>query len=160
MRTIIRIIPSTATLLIAFFCSGSFNIQAAELSFAKSDSVNLTVPNAGVEKTVQLVKGQAFEFHVAIDAPSQLPNNARLRVRWDLVESDDVANTPHVSEGGQPREIDAFGIYTAPTASWNKLLHALDSDVFLAYRAPVTGRYRISITQENGSVGLFTQERW
>ncbi|MCH2612347.1 MAG: hypothetical protein MK006_14880 [Pirellulales bacterium] len=160
MRIMIRIIPSSAALLIALFCSASFNLKASELSFADSDSVNLTVPNDGVENTVQLEKGQAFEFHVAIDAPSQLPDNARLRVRWDLVESDDLANTPHVSKQDQPRAIDAFGIYTAPTASWNKLLHALDSDVFLTYRAPVTGKYRISITQENGSVDLFTQERW
>ena len=108
MRIMNRIIPSSAVLLIALFCSASFNLKASELSFAESDSVNLTVPNDGVENTVQLEKGQAFEFHVAIDAPSQLPDNARLRVRWDLVESDDIANTPHVSKQDQPGAIDAF----------------------------------------------------
>ena len=159
MRNMIQNIPA-AVLFVVFFCSNLFSLYAADLDLTKSDSLTLTVSNTGVEKTVWLEKGHAIELHAAIASPSQLPDNARLRVRWDLIQTDDKANAPHVSDQDQPRAVDAFGIYTAPTASWDKLLHALDSDVFLAYRAPVSGTYRISITQENGSVDLFRQERW
>lgn len=160
MQIMNRTITSTVALLVSFFCTDLFCLNASELDLAKPDSINLTVGDSGAERTIQLEKGQSFEFHVAIDKPSQLPDNARLRVTWDLVETEDAASAPHVSDKDQPRAVDAFGIYTAPTASWSKLLHALDSDVFLAYRAPVSGKYRIAITQENGSVDLFTKERW
>ena len=46
---------------------------------------------------------------------------------------------------GNPRKPDAFGIYTKPTADWEKVLHALDPDLYLVYRAPVTGQYLLEV---------------
>ena len=41
-------------------------------------------------------------------------------------------------------ESDIFDIYTSPTPDWSKDLHALDPDVYVLYRAPLAGTYRLS----------------
>src|SRR5690606_19168557 len=58
------------------------------------------------------------------------------------------------------RAIDAEGIYTPPTADWSKLLHALDTDTYVVYRAPLSGVYELRVRPETGKTDLFAGERW
>ncbi|WP_252852445.1 HEAT repeat domain-containing protein [Aeoliella straminimaris] len=104
---------------------------------------------------------QTVEISVHINAPSDLPDNARLRVAWRLVTADDPAQVPrYTAVDVPPRDPHAFGIYIEPTCDWNKLLHALDSDVYVVYRAPVSGVYELNIEPETSSVDLFSGNRW
>src|SRR5262245_11883337 len=72
------------------------------------------------EKRFDLKRGETFELSVSLPRPSLLPPHGRVGVRWVLVE--------------EKKEV---GSYTFPTADWKKVLHALDSDLYLVYRAPV-----------------------
>ncbi len=58
------------------------------------------------------------------------------------------------------RPHDAFGIYTKPTADWGKTLHALDTDVYLVYRAPVAGDYFLQIAPVTDAIPVFEGPRW
>jgi hypothetical protein len=58
------------------------------------------------------------------------------------------------------RQPDAFGIYTQPTADWKKVLHALDSDLYLVYRAPVAGVYALEISPVTDEATVFEGARW
>lgn len=111
---------------------------------------------------LKLAAGETFELSVRIAQPSRLPDNGRLTCEWQLVEAQTPADAPRGPDAGATpgRALDAFGIPTPPTANWKKLLHALDSDVSLVYRAPVTGVYQLSVTPEEGPVALFSGPRW
>ena len=119
-------------------------------------------------RAFRLRSGQTVEINVRVAKPRNLPDNGRLRVRWSVLDSDDVtqqtlpaATDGHQSEHEQPgRDSNAFGIYTEPNAEWSKLLHALDADVYLNYRAPHTGIYQLNIAPEEGDVDLFEGTRW
>jgi len=93
------------------------------------------------EKRFDLKRGETFELSVGLPAPSSLPRHARVGVRWTLIEekkeSGAAASLPSLFD----RKPDAFGIYTQPTADWKKVLHALDPDLYLVYRAPVAGPF-------------------
>lgn len=96
------------------------------------------------QEAYRLKAGEAVEISVRLQKPSALPANARVGVEWVLEQPErpgDVVATP---EKGA-REIKALEIYTAPTANWRKVLHALDGDVYVVYRAPVSGRYRLKV---------------
>src|SRR5262245_43609051 len=86
------------------------------------------------EKRFTLQRGETVELSVGLPTPSTLPRHGRVGVRWTLVEAKDAATLPALLE----RKPDAFGIYTKPTADWQKVLHALDADLYLVYRAPVS----------------------
>src|SRR6476661_2437606 len=58
---------------------------------------------------VQLTAGQTIEISAGFPSPSQLPANGRVAVEWKGPEADD---------------------------AWRKVLHALDPDIYLVYRAP------------------------
>jgi hypothetical protein len=108
--------------------------------------------------SIQLAVGQTVEISCRIVAPSQLPANARVSVEWRLLDS---AKMPLYAEGaGAEREATGLEIYTDPTANWSKLLHALDADVYLVYRAPVAGSYELVIRPEEGPITLFDGDRW
>ena len=115
-----------------------------------------------VQNKYHLEEGQVFEITVRVDQPSQMFPNARLRVSWDLLTADDPDNIPRGPDEAVSalRNDEALGIYTTPTANWSKVLHALDSDVYLNYRAPVSGTYSLTITAEEGSVKTHQQSRW
>ena len=100
-----------------------------------------------------LKQGETFEVSVSLPAPSVLPPHGRIAVNWKLVKSPaPVSNTlTHAA---------AFGIYTAPTADWRKVLHALDPDVYLVYRAPVTGEYALELTPVVDEPTIFEGARW
>lgn len=129
-------------------------------------SAVLRVP-ADRTRSFRLQAGQTVEINVRVTMPRDLPDNGRLRVRWTVLRSDEAAQIPQDGADGQSteheqpgRKSNAFGIYTAPTAEWSKLLHALDADVFLNYRAPQTGIYQLDLAPEQDDVDLFGGPRW
>ncbi|MBL8166899.1 MAG: HEAT repeat domain-containing protein [Acidobacteria bacterium] len=111
------------------------------------------------EKRFSLQRGETLELSVALPQPSRLPQHGRVGVRWTLESAAAGETLPAVSG----RANDAFGIYTAPTADWKKVLHALDSDVYLTYRAPVAGQYRLEIVPITDEANAFANPespRW
>ncbi len=107
------------------------------------------------EKRVELQRGATIEISVGLPSPSLLPQNGRVAVRWALVENKDSA-LPAI----KGRTADAFGIYTQPTADWEKTLHALDADVYTVYRAPVAGIYALEISPATDEATPFEGARW
>jgi hypothetical protein len=117
------------------------------------------------EKRFDLKRGEAFELSVGLPQPSLLPQHGRIGVRWALIEGKhEAVETPSPSTSSetrnQPRARDAFGIYTSPTADWKKVLHAIDPDVYLVYRAPVSGIYALEIAPVVNEVPVFEGPRW
>jgi HEAT repeat protein len=84
-------------------------------------------------RTVSLTVGQVVEISAGVESPSQLPPNGRLAVEW-----------------------------TAPGtgAGFRKILHALDPDIYLVYRAPVTGTYTLSVKPVEKEAAIFNLPRW
>ena len=92
------------------------------------------------EKSFRLNQGESVQISIHLPQPSLLPSNGLVGVTWKLAEqyeqTDEKASktlTPDLKS----RELNDFGIYTKPTPNWKKVLHALDPDLFLVYRAPV-----------------------
>ncbi|HQR35559.1 MAG TPA: HEAT repeat domain-containing protein, partial [Blastocatellia bacterium] len=108
---------------------------------------------------MQLKRGDTFELSVSLPSPSAMPQHGRIGVRWVLDKADAGESLPAIAG----RKEEAFGIYTTPTANWRKVLHALDSDLYLVYRAPVAGQYRLEIapiTNEASSFANPESIRW
>ena len=105
------------------------------------------------EKRIALQAGETFELSVSLPKPSALPANGRIGVSWTLAQS--TATTPLLE-----RPHDAFGIYTKPTPDWGKTLHALDTDIYLVYRAPVAGDYVLQIAPTTDAIPVFEGPRW
>ncbi|MEX0715416.1 MAG: HEAT repeat domain-containing protein [Planctomycetaceae bacterium] len=97
------------------------------------------------EAVVALATGETVEISTRIVRPSALPDDARVRVEWMLISADGSAGDR---------------LKPATTNGWSKLLHALDGDVYVAYRAPVAGTYRLRVAPEEGAVDLFGGKRW
>ncbi len=108
------------------------------------------------EKRFDLKRGETFELSVSLPQPSSLPQHGRIGVRWRLEKPDTAESLP--TSGS--RKPDAFGIYTPPTTDWKKVLHALDSDLYLVYRAPVTGLYTLEISPVTDEATVFEGARW
>ncbi len=112
------------------------------------------------EKRFDLKRGETFELSIGLPAPSSLPQHGRVGVRWTLVEEKKEAGEAPTLSSLLPRQPDAFGIYTKPTADWKKVLHALDSDLYLVYRAPVAGVYALEIAPVTDEATVFEGARW
>lgn len=126
----------------------------------QTETVVLTIPPSG-EITRNLKQDDIVELSVAVLHPSTLPDNGRLRLSWELISPDDSSVFAISDSEKVQREVDAFGIYTRPTANIHKILHALDADFFTMYRAPVTGTYRLRVQPEENRTSLFDAEgRW
>lgn len=82
-----------------------------------------------------LAEGDAFEISVRIESPSTLPPNARIEAVWQ---------GPALAKGLYEGDRGDLGVEA--TADWAKTLHALDPDVYLVYRAPVSGEFRLLLT--------------
>ncbi|MGE0133227.1 MAG: HEAT repeat domain-containing protein [Blastocatellales bacterium] len=108
------------------------------------------------EKRFALQRGEAFELSVSLPQPSSLPRHGRIGVRWTLEKPDAAESLP----ASGSRKPDAFGIYTPPTADWKKVLHALDSDLYLVYRAPAAGVYALEIAPVADEATVFEGARW
>ncbi|NBY00559.1 MAG: hypothetical protein EBQ87_01035, partial [Planctomycetes bacterium] len=75
-----------------------------------------------LQQVHDLKANEAVEISVRINEPSKLPVNGRVAVEWQCPE----------------------GVPSA--ANWRKILHALDGDIYMTYRAPVSGKYTLRIT--------------
>ena len=117
---------------------------------------------AAQSQRFRLTEGETVEISVRIQQPSQLPDNARLRIRWDLVAADNPGRLPRAPEtdSDKGRDDNAFGIYTSPTPTWSKILHVLDPDVYLVYRAPTFGIYELTVMPAEDNVDLFQPPAW
>ncbi len=101
---------------------------------AESDQIQRRFDFAGTHsESVELQAGETVEFAVGLEAPSKLPDNGRLAVEW---------SGPQAESG------------------FRKILHALDPDIFLVYRAPQAGRYTISIRAVEDEEPSFNTPRW
>jgi HEAT repeats/Squalene-hopene cyclase C-terminal domain len=113
------------------------------------------------EKRFDLKRGETFEVSVALPRPSLLPQHGRVGVRWRLIAENIAPASQNAASGAKtPRQPDAFGIYTTPTADWKKVLHALDPDLYLVYRVPVTGAYVLEIAPVEDETPVFEGPRW
>ena len=135
------------------------SVQATDLA---TNNVGIVSSGNAVTHDLQLTAGDTFEATVRIDTPSSLFPNARLTASFELIKAADANATPRApsNDAEMTRNVDAFGIYTAPTANWSKLLHSHDSDVYVNYRAPVTGLYRLTIAAEEKAIPMYETARW
>jgi hypothetical protein len=106
------------------------------------------------QRELQLGEGETIELSVAVEQPSNLPSHGRIGVKWELLSE-------RASRSSSPvRASDPHAIGGAPTAGWRKVLHALDPDLYLVYRAPVAGRYRLEVAPVIEEVPIFEGTRW
>src|SRR5262249_25144999 len=112
------------------------------------------------EKRFDLKRGETFELSVGLPSPSSLPQHGRVGVRWTLVEEKKESGAATSLPSVFTRKPDAFGVYTKPTADWKKVLHALDPDLYLVYRAPVAGLYALEIAPITDEATVFEGPRW
>ena len=154
--------PQKSLVLCLGLCCGVVAAPTnASETIAPAIEQTLVVPGDGVQ-VLRLESGQTIEVSVGIESPSLLPANGRLRVSWKLLEADDPEEIPRAPDEGVElaRKIDEFGIYTVPTPDWSKILHAIDPDVYVVYRAPVAGSYELRIATDEGEIDLFSTPRW
>ncbi|MFN3322800.1 MAG: HEAT repeat domain-containing protein [Bryobacteraceae bacterium] len=95
-------------------------------------SLNVNLSSARTE-TIRLSKDQAVEISAGVAAPSKLPPNGRVAVEWS-------------SPDGK--------------AGFRKVLHAMDPDVYVVYRAPASGEYRLRMAPVEDEVPIFNAPRW
>src|SRR5262252_1172541 len=112
------------------------------------------------EKRLALQRGETFELSVGLPSPSSLPQHGRVGVRWTLIEEKKETGAATSLPSLLARKPDAFGVYTRPTADWKKVLHALDPDLYLVYRAPVAGLYALEIAPVTDEATVFEGARW
>jgi len=99
----------------------------------------------------RLEAGQSVSIRVGLSDPAAGPPNARLEVRW---VAPGAAQPP--AYAGDRGDLDA-----SATADVTKTLHALDPDLYVVYRAPAAGAYRLSIRQLEGGrpdAGAFSRD--
>ncbi|MGV3721287.1 MAG: hypothetical protein ACO1SX_10305, partial [Actinomycetota bacterium] len=122
----------------------------------KGRSVRLAGP---WKESHRLAAGETVEISVHLDRPSALPTNGRIAAAWTLDKPTRAADVVATPQKGA-REVAAMGIYTAPTANWRKVLHALDGDVYVIYRAPVAGTYTLSLAPVVDEAPIGAGSRW
>ena len=83
--------------------------------------------------SIQLTTGDTVEILAGIESPSKLPANGRVAVEW---------------------------ITPLKGAGFRKVLHALDPDIFLTYRAPATGSYTLTLRAVEDEEPVFHGPRW
>ena len=81
-----------------------------------------------------LAEGQSVGIQVSLREPAELPASARIKAHWI---------GPPTSEAAYAG--DRGDLVTGPTNGWAKILHALDPDVYLLYKAPRSGRYKLRL---------------
>ncbi|MCI0357479.1 MAG: HEAT repeat domain-containing protein [Planctomycetaceae bacterium] len=86
-----------------------------------------------LERAVELSAGQTIEIALGIASPSKLPDNGRLAVEW---------SGPAAEEG------------------FRKVLHALDPDVYVVYRAPQAGKYTLTLRAAEDEYPPARSQRW
>jgi hypothetical protein len=82
---------------------------------------------------IELREGETIEISVGVESPSKLPDNGRMAVEWTAPAAD---------------------------AGFRKVLHALDPDAYVVYRAPQTGRYTLLLRAVEDEEPGFNTPRW
>jgi hypothetical protein len=109
-------------------------LLAASPVAAETASIDERVSFSGVHsQVIELNAGQAVEISVGILLPSKLPANGRLAIEWRGAAAED---------------------------GFRKVLHALDPDVYLVYRAPQTGRYTLFVKAVEDEETPNSAPRW
>ena len=108
-------------------------IPALALTVSSGYTRTLHIGGAWSEEWT-LEEGRVFDVSLQLEHPSALPPNARIEVRWS---GPDLPDTGFDGDRGDPNVV--------ATADWSKVLHALDPDLHLVYRTPVSGKYSLSI---------------
>ena len=85
----------------------------------------------------ELAEGETVQIQVGISSPGKLPDNGRISARWGGPPLGTAQSSAAMSRGDLARG-DVNG--------WTKILHALDPDVYLVYRAPRAGTYELALT--------------
>ena len=134
-------------------------LRVAPLAAAAKINRTAAVP-AALEQELELQAGETISLSARINQPSTLPANGRLAASWTLIRTDTPDLVPRPPRNQTTRPKNALGLSAVPTPNWSKLLHALDPDVFLVYRAPVTGTYRLRVAPQESDVTLFDGPRW
>ena len=116
-----QLLPALAG-LVALILAPSASLLADTIEFSGNWSSSWELE---AEETVQVLVG--------VVSPQQLPDNARIEARW---------SGPSVGSDFQGERGD---LVTGPRDGWSKVLHELDPDVFVVYRAPVAGRYELEL---------------
>jgi hypothetical protein len=139
------------------------------------EQVRLTGP---WERSYDLTAGKIVEISVHIEKPSALPPNGRIAAEWTLqgtpsankerIEPNQptrkgprlsaIRETPPARPAAQGR--DAIDVYTNPTPNWRKVLHALDGDIYVVYRAPVAGKYTLKLYPVTNEQPVGAGPRW
>jgi hypothetical protein len=99
--------------------AGLLAFLAASNVIARSGEIDRRLEFDGeFSQAIELTADEVIEISAGVISPSTLPSNGRLSVEW-----------------------------TGPTkdAGWRKVVHALDPDVYVVYRAPKQGRYQLSL---------------
>ena len=112
-----------ATVLATVLCFGAGPALAETVAFGGSWS-----------KSWNLAQDETVQIRVGLDEPSGLPDNARIEARW---------TGPDAAASGFKG--DRADLVTGMENGWSKVLHALDPDVYLLYRAPRSGRYELQL---------------
>src|SRR6476660_116894 len=84
-------------------------------------------------QAIELSAGQAVEISVGVELPSKLTPNGRIAVEWSGPAGDD---------------------------GFRKVLHAIDPDIYVVYRAPHAGRYTLLLTAVENEESAATAPRW
>ena len=105
------------------------------------------------QKAFPLNAGQVVEISVHLERPSELPPNGRIAAEWSHADEP----KPDADKSKLDRGI---GLYVLPTANWRKVLHALDPDVYLVYRATATGKYILKLSPVTDEAPVGDGSRW
>lgn len=171
------VVLSVSLLLMGLLVFGKYSeagFQASKQTASNQTASNQTAKRGGSslplrrnlqfagpwQQQFELKRGETFELSVSLPTPSALPAHGRIGVTWKLVQEKTDAKAATHPSIANPRAADAFGIYTQPTADWQKTLHALDPDVYLVYRAPVAGTYALELAPVTDAPTVFEGARW
>ena len=116
-------VASLATLVAMILCFGTNAALAESVAF-----------DGAWSKSWKFDRDQTVQIRVGLDEPSGLPENARIEVRW---------TGPPADEPGF--DGDRADLVEGMENGWSKVLHTLDPDVFLLYKAPRSGRYELQL---------------
>jgi len=89
------------------------------------------------KRTWDLAVGETVQVQVGVASPGKLPGSGRIAARWSGPPLGTAQSRSAMSRGDLVRG-DENG--------WTKILHALDPDVFLVYKAPRAGPYELELT--------------
>ncbi|MGH9659765.1 MAG: hypothetical protein ACRD96_14545, partial [Bryobacteraceae bacterium] len=107
-------------------------MRPARFLVALAFPVLIAGPGTLANQTIRLAAGETVEVAAGIDAPSKLPPNGRVAAEWSGPNG----------------------------AGFRKVLHALDPDVYVVYRAAAAGTYQLRLVPVEDEAPVFNAPRW